>query len=240
MTREKAIERLAESHSGQVLAAVLAKGYDDNTLSVITEQDQKNAKLFCDTQYAPETVDTLTKAYAEKIIESDDLLHIMRYSTFRNGNEVDVQRFIQRIKDGMGHKTATDIFVADNYEPEDFDTLADKVKSGAYFPTKYGTLSLSYEVAKVLFKLRVSLRASRKGRIPSGVLNVEDNIKYGDCIRGGSSELVLTIREYMNRNDWGGFYKYLSERSLENISAEDISSCYENYRTASNRAKVKR
>ena len=95
-------------------------------------------------------------------------------------------------------------------------------------------------MAKVLFKLRVPLRASRKGRIPSGVLNVEDNIKYGDCIRGGSSELVLTIREYMNCNDWDGFYKYLSERNLENISAEDISSCYEKYRTVSNRAKVKR
>ena len=99
---------------------------------------------------------------------------------------------------------------------------------------------MPYEVAKVLFKLKVPLRASRKGRIPSGVLNVEENIKYGDCIRGGSSELVLTIREHMNRNDWKGFYKYLSERNLENISADDISSCYEKYRIASNRAKIKR
>ena len=237
MTREEAIESLAETHGGQALAAVLAKGYDDNTLSVIASQNQRNAKLFCETKFAPETVDTLTKAYSENVIDGDDLLHIMRYSKYRNGNETDVQRFILRIKGGMGHKTAADIFVADNYEPEDFDTLADKVKSGAYFPTKYGTLSLSYEVAKVLFKLKVPLRASRKGHIPSGVLNVDDNIKYGDCIRGGSSKLVLTVRKYMNRNDWDSFYKYLSEQNFESISAEDISSCYEKYSTVPKHSK---
>ncbi len=237
MTRAEAIESLADKLGGQALAAVLAKGYDDNTLSIIAKQSKRNAQLFCNTKYAPETVDTLTKAYTENIIDGEDLLHIMRYSTFRNGNEVDTIKYIERIKNGMGHKTATDIFVADNYESEDFDTLADKVKSGAYFPTKYGTLSLSYEVAKVLFKLNVPLRASRKGHIPSGVLNVDDNIRYNDCIRGGSTKLVMKIRRYMNRNDWEGFYKYLLEQNTENISAEDISDCYEKYKTTPRRTK---
>ena len=237
MTREEAIESLADKLGGQALAAVLAKGYDDNTLSVIAAQNQRNAKLFCDTKYAPETVDTITKAFSENIIDGDDLLHIMRYSTFRNGNEVDTIKYIERIKNGMGHKTATDIFVADNYEPESFDELSNKVKSGAYFPTKYGTLSLSYEVAKVLFKLNVPLRASRKGHIPSGVLNVDDNIRYNDCIRGGSTKLVMEIRRFMNHNDWEGFYKYLMEQNIENISDEDISACYTKYKAAPKRTK---
>ena len=237
MTREEAIENLADKFGGQALAAVLAKGYDDNTLSVIAKQSERNAQLFCDTKYAPETVDTIVKAFTDDIIDGDDLLHIMRYSTFRNGNEVDVQRYIERIKNGMGQKTATDIFVADNYEPESFDELADKVKSGAYFPTKYGTLSLSYEVAKVLYRLNIPLRASRKGHIPSGVLNVDDNIRYNDCIRGGSTKLVMEIRRFMNHNDWEGFYKYLLEQNIENISAEDISANYEKYKSAPRRTK---
>ncbi len=237
MTRDEAIEQIVENFGGQLLAAVIAKGYDDNTLSVIAAQNERNARLFSSTKYAPETVDTLTKAYSENVIDGNDLLHIMRFSVYRNGNEIDVQRFVQRIKGGMGHKTASNNFVADNYEPEDFDTLADKVKSGAYFPTKYGTLSLSYEVARVLFKLKVPLRASRKGHIPSGVLNVEDSIRYGDCIRGGSTKLVQTVCEYMRKDDWDSFYKYLLSREIENISADDMEKYYSEYKAAPVRSK---
>ncbi len=238
MTRDEAIEQIAETQGGQALAAVIAKGYDDNTLSVIAAADKKKAKVFTDTMYSAETVDALTKAYSEKIIDGADLLHVMRYSTFRNGNEVDVKKYIECIKGGgMSRKTATNIFVADNYEVDNFDELSNKVKSGAYFPTKYGTLSLSYEVARVLFKLKVPLRASRKGHIPSGVINVEDSIRYGDCIRGGSTKLVQTICEYMRKDDWDGFYKYLSDQNIENLSDEDISSCYEKYKAAPVRSK---
>ena len=226
MTREEAIESLAENIGGAALAAVLAKGYDDNTLSVIVQQNKATAQYFIDTKLKVESVDTLTNAYSEKVIDGADLIHIMQYSTFRNGNEVDVQRFIQRIKCGMDHNTASLVFVADNYEPERFDELADKVKSGAYFPTKYGTLSISYEVARVLARLKVPLRASRKGYISSGVLDIEDNIKYGDCIRGGDSKLVLTVKRYMDKPDWDSFCKFLMEQEIENVSAGDVDKCY--------------
>ncbi len=238
MTRDEAIEQIAETQGSQALAAVIAKGYDDNTLSVIAAADKRKAKVFTDTKYSPETVDTLTKAYSEKIIDGADLLHVMRYSTFRNGNEVDVKKYIDCIKGGgMSRKTATNIFVADNYEVDNFDELSNKVKSGAYFPTKYGTLSLSYEVARVLFKLKVPLRASRKGHIPSGVINVEDSIKYGDCIRGGSTKLVQTVCEYMRKDDWDSFYKYLLSRETEDISAEDMEKYYSEYKAAPVRSK---
>ena len=238
MTRDEAIEQIADNLGGQALAAVIAKGYDNNTLSVIATADKKKAKVFTDTKYSAETVDTLTKAYSEKIIDGADLLHVMRYSTFRNGNEVDVKKYIESIKGGgMSRKTATDIFVADNYEQENYDTLVSKVKSGAYFPTKYGTLSLSYEVARVLFKLKLPLRASRKGHIPSGVLNVEDNIKYGDCIRGGSTKLVQTVCKYMRKDDWDSFYKYLLSKETENITEEDLEKYYSDYKAAPVRSK---
>lgn len=237
MTREEAIESLAENIGRQALAAVLAKGYDDNTLSVIAEQNKAAAQYFVDTMLSVESVNTITKAYSEKIIDGADLIHIMQYSTFRNGNEVDVQRFIQRIKCGMDHTTASLVFVADNYEPERFDELADKVKSGAYFPTKYGTLSISYEVARVLSRLKVPLRASRKGYISSGVLNIEDNIKYGDCIRGGDSKLVLTVKKYMDKFDWDSFYSYLLSKDNDNISAADIEKHYSDYKSAPKRTK---
>lgn len=237
MAREETIENLAEKLSGQDLAAVLAKGYDDNTLSVISEQDRKAVSLFTKTKLSAESVDTIVKAYSESIIDGEDLLHIMSYSTFRNGNEVDTCKFIERIKGGMSHKTAADIFVADNYEDEDYDALADKVESGAYFPTKYGTLSLSYEVAKVLFTLKVPLRASRKGHIPSGVLNVEDNIRYGDCIRGGNTKLVLTVKQYMDKPDWGEFYKYLRKQNMDNISAAGLDEYYSKFKPAQVRTK---
>lgn len=237
MTREEAIESLAENIGGQALAAVLAKGYDDNTLSVIAEQNKTAAQYFVDTMLSAESVNTITKAYSEKIIDGADLINIMQYSTFRNGNEVDVQRFIQRIKCGMDHTTASLVFVADNYEPERFDELADKVKCGAYFPTKHGTLSISYEVARVLSRLKVPLRASRKGYISSGVLNIEDNIKYGDCIRGGDSKLVLTVKKYMDKSDWDSFYSYLLSRDNDNISADDIEKHYSEYKSAPKRAK---
>ena len=240
MTRDEAIEQIAETQGGQALAAVIAKGYDDSTLSVIAAADKKKAKVFTDTKYSPETVDTLTKAYSEKIIDGADLLHVMRYSTFRNGNEVDVKRYIECIKGGgMSRKTATNIFVADNYEVDNFDELSNKVKSGAYFPTKYGTLSLSYEVARVLFKLKVPLRASRKGHIPSGVLNIEDSIKYGDCIRGGSTKLVQTICEYMRKDDWDSFYKYLLSRETDIITEEDVDRMYSDYKAAPVRSKMR-
>lgn len=137
----------------------------------------------------------------------------------------------------MDHTTASLVFVADDYEPERFDELADKVKCGAYFPTKYGTLSISYEVAKVLFKLKVPLRASRKGYISSGVLNIEDNIKYGDCIRGGDSKLVLTVKKYMDKSDWDSFYSYLLSKDNDNISAADIEKHYSDYKSAPKRTK---
>ncbi|MBR1384690.1 MAG: hypothetical protein IJ555_12925 [Ruminococcus sp.] len=237
MTREEAIESLAENIGGQALAAVLAKGYDDNTLSVIAQQNKAAAQYFVDTKLSTESVDTITKAYSEKIIDGADLIHIMQYSTFRNGNEVDVQRFIQRIKCGMDHTTASLVFVADNYEPERFDELADKVKCGAYFPTKYGTLSISFEVARVLARLKVPLRASRKGYISSGVLDIEENIKYGDCIRGGDNKLVLTVKRYMDKPDWDSFCKVLVEQEFENVSADDVDKCYHDYKSAPKRAK---
>ena len=233
MTREEAIESLADKLGGQDLAAVLAKGYDGNTLSVIAEQDKKAMSLFAKTKLSAESVDTIVKAYSESIIDGDDLLHIMHYSTFRNGNEVDTHKFIERIKGGVSHKTAADIFVADNYEAEDYDALADKVESG----TKYGTLSLSYEVAKVLFTLKVPLRASRKGHIPSGVLNVEDNIRYGDCIRGGNTKLVMTVKQYMDQPDWEEFYKYLRKQNMDNISAAGLDEYYSKFKPAQVRKK---
>ena len=238
MTRNEAIEHIADNLGGIALAAVIAKGYNDNTLSAIAAMDKNKVKVFTDTTYSAETVDTLTKAYSEKIIDSADFFYVMRYSTFRNGNEVDVKNYLDSIKvGGMSRKTATNIFVADNYESEDYDALAEKVKSGAYFPTKYGTLSLSYEVARVLFKLKVPLRASRKGHIPSGVINVEDSISYGDCIRGGSSKLVQTICEFMRKDDWDSFYKYLLSKKIEDISAEDLEKYYSDYKTVSVRSK---
>jgi predicted RNA-binding protein len=238
MTRNEAIEHIADNLGGIALAAVIAKGYNDNTLSAIAAMDKNKVKVFTDTTYSAETVDILTKAYSEKIIDSADLFYVMRYSTFRNSNEVDVKKYIECIKGGgISRKTATNILVADNYESGDYDALAEKVKSGAYFPTKYGTLSLSYEVARVLFKLKVPLRASRKGHIPSGVINVEDSIRYGDCIRGGSSKLVQTICKFMRKDDWDSFYKYLLSKNIEDISAEDIEKYYSDFKTASVRSK---
>lgn len=237
MTREQSIEQLSESLDGQQLAAVLAKGYSDISLAVIAGFYKTDAKYFADTMLSADTVDTLTTAYSEKLIDKNDIIHIMCYSTFRNKNEVDVKRFVQRIKRGMDHQTASLVFVADNYEDGDFDSLADKVESGAYFPTKYGTLSISYEVAKALVGLKVPLRASRKGHITGGILDVDEHIRYGDCIRGGNYKLVQTVKQCMDKPDWDGFYKYLVSRNIEEISADNISSCYDKYRSAPKRAK---
>lgn len=232
MTNEENIERLADKVGMKMLAEILAKGYDENTLSVIAKQEEKNAKLFVQTKLSVEAVDAIVRAYSEKIIDGDDLLHIMRYSAFSSQNEVDTRRFIERIKGGMNHRTAAAVFVAENYENGGFDSLADKVESGAYFPTKYGTLSLSYDVAKVLFGLKVPLRASRKGSVPEEVSEVDENIRNGDCIRGGNYKLVQAIKQYMDKPDWTGFYKFLLSRDSENISAEMIEKQYSEYTAA--------
>lgn len=51
MTRDEAIEQIAETQGGQALAAVIAKGYDDNTLSVIAAADKSKGvhryNVFC-------------------------------------------------------------------------------------------------------------------------------------------------------------------------------------------------
>jgi len=48
---------------------------------------------------------------------------------------------------------------------------------------------------------------------------------------------VQTVCEYMRKDDWGSFYKYLLSRETEDISAEDMEKYYSEFKAAPVRSK---
>ncbi|MGN1417633.1 MAG: hypothetical protein ACI4XF_12365 [Oscillospiraceae bacterium] len=156
--REESIEQLSEMLNKEKLRKLIMQGYSDISLSVMADFKNQYASDMADSKFFPLTVNKLTEAYANDRISIDDLFRVMEYSKFTVKNEPYVDSFLNSIDNGVYHETAAKIFAAVNYENCTYSEALGFVKSGAFYPTEYASLSVTDKVAEQLSGMGVKLR----------------------------------------------------------------------------------
>ena len=211
-TRDESIANLSEKLSKEQLHKAVTQGYSDVSLSEISRFKGEYAAMFFDSKYSANTINKLINAYAGGKIDTYDLIRTVKYTEDNNKNEPYVDDFLDSIDNGFYHKSATKTFSAVLYENCSYKEAAEYVKSGAFYPTEYASLSVTNDVAKQLDEIGVPLRAC-EGFNYCYDIDCADRLK-GALERGAAifvqdKELAVKVCEYMKLPDWGKFKEFI-------------------------------
>lgn len=214
--REDSIEELAEVLNKEQLSTILSHNYSDKALSVMSEFDRGYIEFFVDTQYSTESMEKVIGAYADKLIDWKDLLHIAEYSCYDYGSENYVDRFIQAIENKeLDHTTAARILIATVYERDTYDGVMELVKSGAYITTPNGGIGLNHRIAAELRELGVPLTAMRKDGTYYDLTQkseFDEAIKNGDRIKlRRFPMLAVKVNQLIATPDWEDFKDWFAD-----------------------------
>ena len=232
--REESIEDLSEKKLSDVqLRKVITQGYSDLSLSEISRYKRQYAVMFIDSQYSADTINKLFKAYAKGKIDDDDLFQAVKYTTYKPQNEQYIDEFLKSIDDKVfGHTTATQIFSACLFEHCTYKEAMNYVKSGAFYPTEYSSLSVTNEVADQLDKMGVSLRACEGFNYCYDVDDLKEALDSGAAIFVEDKNLAVKVCEYMKLPDWDNF-RDMVERNMvgeiDLLSGKKLDELYSRY-----------
>ena len=207
-TRDESISNLSEKLSKEQLHKAVTQRYSDVSLAVISHFKSEYAAMFFDSQYSSRTVNKLIGAYLDDKIDPKDLIQALKYSEHNNKNEPYLDDFIDSIDSDFYHTTAAKIFTAVMCENCSYKEAAEYVKSGAFYPTEYASLSVTNDVAEQLDQMGVPLRAC-EGFNYCYDIDCADRLK-GALERGAAifvqdKELAVKVCEYMKLPDWSNF-----------------------------------
>ena len=190
-TRDESIANLSEKLSKEQLHKAVTQGYSDVSLSEIS-------------RFRGEYAD----AYNKNLLTPNDLIQTIKYTEHNNKNEPYVDDFLGSIENDIFHKTAVGIFSATLYEHCSYKEAVEYVKSGAFYPTEYASLSVTKEVAEQLDKMGVPLRAC-EGFNNCYDIDIADRLdgalERGAAIFVRDKNLAVKVCEYMKLPDWSNF-----------------------------------
>ncbi len=144
-SRDESIELLSETLNPEQLRKAITRQYNNLALSVIADFKKEYAGQLIDNNFSAETINKLTEAYCNRKMDSYDLFIAVKYSG--GDNEKYIDDFLDSIDKGFYHGTAAKTFLAVLFEDCNYKEAAEYVKSGAFYPTEYGSLSLEKDVA---------------------------------------------------------------------------------------------
>lgn len=127
----------------------------------------------------------------------------MKYSGGENEKYID--DFLDSIDKGFYHGTAAKTFLAVLFEDCNYKEAMEFVKSGAFYPTEYGSFSLEKDVAVELDKMGVPLRACEGFNNNYDVDNLNEALERYAAILVQDKELAVKVSEYMKLPDWSNF-----------------------------------
>lgn len=234
-TRDESIEQLSEMLTNERLRKAIKRGYSDVSLSVIADFKKEYARQLIDSSYSANTINKLTEAYVNNKINSDDLIQAVKYSEHSDRNEPYVDDFLDSIDKGFYHETAAKTFSAVLYENCSYKEAMELVKSGAFYPTEYASLSVKNDVAEQLDMLNVQLRACEGFNYCYDIDSV-DRFK-GALERGAAffvqdKELAVKVCEYMKQPDWEDFKEYAQMKMcgrMSSLSGDKLSELREDF-----------
>ena len=205
-SRDESIELLSETLNPEQLRKAITRQYNNLSLSVIADFKKEYASQLIDSRFSAETINKLTKAYCNRKIDSYDLFIAVKYSGGENEKYID--DFLDSIDKGFYHGTAAKTFLAVLFEDHSYKEAVELVKSGAFYPTEYGSLSVTNEVAKQLDQMGVPLRACEDFNNCYDIDSadrLEGALERGAAIFVRDKNLAVKVCEYMKLPDWSNF-----------------------------------
>ncbi len=229
-SRDESIEQLSETLNPEQLRKAITQQYSALSLSVIADFKKEYADKLIDSRFSAETINKLTKAYYDNKIDSDDLFIAVKY--FGTENEPYIDDFLDCIDKGFYHGNAAKTFLAVLYEDCSYKEAVEYVKSGAFYPTEYGSLSLERNVAEQLDQLGVPLRACEGFNYYYDVDDLNEALDSGAAIFVRDKELAVKICEYMKLPDWKDFKEYVEMKTCgkkSDLSGDSLSEFRDEY-----------
>ena len=234
-TRDESILNLTEKLSKEQLHKAVTQGYSDVSLSEISRFKGEYAAMFFDSKYSANTVNKLFDAYSKSLISPSDLIQTIKYTENNNRNEPYIDDFLDSIENDFFHKTAAGIFSAVLYENCSYKEAAEYVKSGAFYPMEYASLSVTNDVAEQLDQMGVPLRACEGFNYCydiDGTDRLEGALERGAAIFVQDKELAVKVCEYMKLTDWEKFKEYIEMKTCgkkSDLSGDSLSEFRDEY-----------
>ncbi len=229
-SREESIEQLSETLNPEQLRKAITQRYSALSLSVIADFRKEYADKLIDSRFSAETINKLTKAYYDEKINTEDLFIAVKYSGGENEKYID--DFLDSIDKGFYHGTAAKTFLAVLFEDCSYKEAMELVKSGAFYPTEYGSLSLEKEVAVELDKMGVPLRACEGFNNNYDVDDLSEALERSAAIFVQDKELAVKVCEYMKLPDWNNFKEYIEIKTCgrqSDLSGDKLSELREGF-----------
>ena len=182
--------------------------------------------MFIDSQYSADTINKLFDAYSKGKIDVDDLFLAVKYTTYKPKNEPYVDEYLKSIDNGFSHTTATQTFSACLFEHCTYKEAMNYVKSGAFYPTEYSSLSVTNDVAYQLDKMGVSLRACEGFNYCYDVDDLKEALDREAAIFVQDKDVALKVCEYMKLPDWSSFrskVEYEMGSDIANLSGSQLN-----------------
>ena len=197
---------------------LITQGYSDKFLSVMANFKKEYAVSLADSSFAAQTMNKLTEAYVKNTITADDLFSAVKYSEYSKANEPYVDDFLDIIDNGVFHETAAKTFAAVNYENCSYTEAIGLVKSGAFYPTDYASLSVTKETALELEDMGVVLRGCHGFNGCYDITDVSEAMAKGNAVFLSEKYLAVMVNDMCKLPDWEQFKTSVKEVMGDNIS----------------------
>ena len=229
------MELLSKTLNTEQLRKAITQRYNLLSLSVIADFNKEYASRIIDSSFSAETINKLTKAYVNRKIDTWDLFQAVKYTELSAENEPYIDDFLNSIDKDFYHASAARIFTATLYENCSYKEAAEYVKSGAFYATEYGSLSLETDVAKQLDEIGVPLRACEGFNYCYDIDctdRLEGALERGAAIFVQDKELAVRVCEYMKLPDWEDFKEYVEMKicgKKSDLSGDSLSEFRQEY-----------
>lgn len=204
--RDLSLELISDRVSHEQLKKAVTQNYSDVSLSFMAGLKGEFVAEILDSKTSVSTVNKLTSACLSEKISYDNFFHIVKYCG--NKNEPYINDFLDSIDNGFHHETAAKTFAAVLYENCSYKEAIEYVKSGAFYPTEYASLSVTNEVAEQLDKMGIPLRACEGFNNCYDIDSadrLEGALERGAAIFVRDKNLAVKVCEYMKLPDWSNF-----------------------------------
>lgn len=230
--REESLEQLSQMLKPEQMKKLITQGYSDVSLSVMADFKKEYAVNLADSKFSAQTMNKLTEACVKNTISSDDLYRIADCSVFDTRNELYVDSFLDSIDSGVFHETAAKTFTAVNYESCSYAEAIGLVKSGAFYPTEYASLSVTKETAEQLHDMGVSLRGCEGFNNCYDISYINETLKNGDAIFVSEKYLAVIVHDMMKLHDWEQFkdsVMTIMGSNMEKLTGSKLADLHDNY-----------
>ena len=218
--RDESIDQLSEMIRPELLRKAITQGYSDVSLSVMADFKPAYAEMIIKSSYKPETINKLTNAYMEDKLSMDDMFRVIDYTEHTTRNEPYVDAFLESVGNSVYHETAAKAFATVNFEKCSYNTAIDYIKSEAFYPTDFSSLSVTDNVAGELHSMGVPLRACEGFNYCYDVTNLNEALGNGAAIFVADKELAVKVSEMMKLPDWEQF-----RDEVRYIMGQNIGTC---------------